>query len=70
MSDFFYLLNTVFLLCFIVFREILNYKERNELTNKLMSKDYKEYSFSQMEAEREKTKRAQPPVKQENLKYI
>lgn len=37
------------LLCLLIFQELIHKKERNELTNKIMAKDYKEYYLSEIE---------------------
>lgn len=49
-----------FLLAFIVFKEYLHTKERERLTNKIIAKDFREYSYAELEKEREKTRRKAP----------
>ena len=41
----------VFLLLFMVFREVLNYKERKDLTEKLLSRDINDYYGAQADKE-------------------
>ncbi len=38
----------IFLLCFIVFLEVKSFYERRELTNKIMAKNYDQYSLHEL----------------------
>ena len=54
----------IFLLGFVVFKEILQYKERHELTKKLMAKDFIQYTNATLQ---EAAIKKQPEKKENNL---
>lgn len=51
-----------FLILFIVFKEILTYKERDLLTKKLMSKDFIDYSNHELAMKDEKKTEKQEKI--------
>ena len=50
----------VFLMAIIVFQQLTASKQIEKLTNKILAETYRDYAFSNLEYERELTKRKQP----------
>ncbi len=58
----------VFLMALIVFREIIQYRQIEKLTNKIIAENFRDYSLSNLEIERERTKRIKPQEKTQSYR--
>ncbi len=58
----------LFLMGIIVFQQLVKSKLIEKLTNKIIAKDFRDYSLSNLELEREKTKRIKPQDKVQSFR--